>query len=68
MPYANNDGVRVYYEVECSGLALVLHVGSLGSLDNWSRADVRGTPVARPTPPCESVVGGDEKRSRRILN
>ena len=41
MPYASNDGVRIYYEVEGSGPPLVLHVGFLGSLEDWRRADTR---------------------------
>jgi pimeloyl-ACP methyl ester carboxylesterase len=40
MPYATHDGVRVYYEVDGSGPPLVLHIGFLGSLDDWRRADV----------------------------
>ena len=41
MPYASNDGVRVYYEVEGGGPPLVLHVGFLGSLEDWRREDTR---------------------------
>ena len=41
MPYASNDGVRIYYEVEGSGPPLVLHVGFLGSLEDWRREDTR---------------------------
>ena len=41
MPYASNDGVRIYYEVEGSGPPLVLHIGFLGSLDDWRRQYTR---------------------------
>jgi pimeloyl-ACP methyl ester carboxylesterase len=41
VPYASNDGVRLYYEVEGSGPPLVLHVGFLGSLEDWRREDRR---------------------------
>jgi pimeloyl-ACP methyl ester carboxylesterase len=41
VPYASNDGVRIYYEVEGSGPPLVLHVGFLGSLEDWRREDTR---------------------------
>lgn len=40
MPYAENDGVRLYYEVEGDGPPLVLHVGFMGRLENWRREDV----------------------------
>lgn len=40
MPFADQDGVRIYYEVEGDGPPLVLHVGFLGSLEDWRRADV----------------------------
>lgn len=35
MPEANNDGVRVHYEIEGSGPPLVLQHGWTGSLDYW---------------------------------
>ena len=35
MPYATNDGVRIHYEVEGNGTPLVLHIGFLGSLEDW---------------------------------
>jgi pimeloyl-ACP methyl ester carboxylesterase len=35
MPYATNDGVRIYYETEGSGPPLVLHGGLSGSLNDW---------------------------------
>jgi pimeloyl-ACP methyl ester carboxylesterase len=41
MPYATNTGVRVYYEEEGSGPPLLLHIGFLGSLDDWRRDDTR---------------------------
>jgi pimeloyl-ACP methyl ester carboxylesterase len=41
VPYAYNDGVRIYYEVEGSGPPLVLHIGFLGSLEDWRREDTR---------------------------
>lgn len=41
MPYASNDGVRVYYEVEGSGPPLFLHIGFLGTLEDWRREDTR---------------------------
>jgi pimeloyl-ACP methyl ester carboxylesterase len=41
VPYASNDGVRIYYELEGSGPPLVLHVGFLGSLEDWRREDTR---------------------------
>ena len=41
MPYASNHGVRIYYEVEGSGPPLVLHIGFLGSLEDWRREDTR---------------------------
>ncbi len=47
MPYATRDGVRIYYEVDGSGPPLVLHVGFLGSLDDWRRPDVRYTEALR---------------------
>ena len=41
MPYASNEGVRIHYEVEGSGPPLFLHVGFLGTLDDWRREDTR---------------------------
>ena len=41
MPYASNDGVRIYYEIEGSGPPLFLHVGFLGTLEDWRREDTR---------------------------
>jgi len=35
MSYANNDGVRIYYELTGSGPPLVLHHGSFGSGEDW---------------------------------
>ena len=35
MPYANNQGIRIYYEVEGSGPALVLAHGLGGSHEDW---------------------------------
>jgi pimeloyl-ACP methyl ester carboxylesterase len=35
MPYAVNDGVRLWYEVDGEGPPLVLHVGFIGGLDDW---------------------------------
>jgi pimeloyl-ACP methyl ester carboxylesterase len=35
MPYATNDGVRIYYEREGSGPPLVLHHGFTRSLEGW---------------------------------
>jgi len=40
MPYADNDGVRIYYEVEGDGPPLVLHTGFMGRLQNWRRDEV----------------------------
>ena len=38
MPYANNNGVKIYYEVEGQGPPLVLaHGGGIGNLDGWRR-------------------------------
>ena len=41
MPYASNEGVRIHYEVEGSGPPLFLHVGFLGTLEDWRREDTR---------------------------
>jgi pimeloyl-ACP methyl ester carboxylesterase len=35
MPYANNQGVRIHYEVEGAGPPLILHHGSFGSGEDW---------------------------------
>ena len=35
MPSANNQGIRIYYEVEGSGPALVLAHGLGGSHEDW---------------------------------
>jgi pimeloyl-ACP methyl ester carboxylesterase len=35
MPYATNDGVRIYYELVGSGRPLLLHHGSFGSGEDW---------------------------------
>lgn len=35
MPYADNNGVRIHYEVEGQGPPLVLHHGFAGWLENW---------------------------------
>jgi pimeloyl-ACP methyl ester carboxylesterase len=35
MPFANNNGVRIHYEVEGSGAPLVLHHGTLGCGESW---------------------------------
>ncbi len=35
MPFAMNDGVRIYYETEGSGPPLVLHIGFTWSLQDW---------------------------------
>src|SRR3954447_26749762 len=46
MPYASNDGVRIYYEREGSGPPLVLHHGFTRSLEGWrdnGYADVLNT-------------------------
>jgi pimeloyl-ACP methyl ester carboxylesterase len=49
VPYAKNDGVRIYYEIEGSGPPLVLHVGFLGSLEDWRREDTRYVEALRGT-------------------
>ena len=38
MPYATNDGIRIWYEVAGSGSSLVLHIGFAGWLENWADA------------------------------
>ncbi|HEU5327909.1 MAG TPA: alpha/beta hydrolase [Thermomicrobiales bacterium] len=40
MPYAENAGVRLYYEVEGDGPPLVLHAGNMMRLQDWRREDV----------------------------
>lgn len=35
MPYVNNEGVRIYYEVEGQGPPLVLIAGLTGNLKTW---------------------------------
>ena len=35
MPYANNNGVKIYYEVEGEGPPLVMLHGFTGGLENW---------------------------------
>ena len=35
MPYANNNGVKIYYEVEGEGPPLVLAHGNSRMLDYW---------------------------------
>jgi pimeloyl-ACP methyl ester carboxylesterase len=35
MPYANNQGIRIHYEVEGVGPPLVLHHGTFGSWEYW---------------------------------
>jgi pimeloyl-ACP methyl ester carboxylesterase len=37
MPYANNNGVKIYYEVEGNGPPLVLAHAMTGSLNSWRR-------------------------------
>lgn len=38
MPYANNQGVRVYYRVEGQGPPLVLQHGFTWNMESWSRS------------------------------
>ena len=38
MPYAANDGIRIWYEVDGSGPPLLLHIGFAGWLENWADA------------------------------
>ena len=38
MPYANNQGVRIHYQVEGEGPPLVLQHGLFWSVEGWSRA------------------------------
>ncbi len=35
MPFADNNGVRIHYQVEGEGPPLVLHHGLAGTLENW---------------------------------
>jgi hypothetical protein len=35
MPYADNQGVRIHYKVEGSGLPLVLQHGFTQSVEDW---------------------------------
>lgn len=35
MPFATNNGARIWYETEGEGPPLVLHIGFLGSLEDW---------------------------------
>lgn len=35
MPYANNNGVQIYYQVEGAGSPVVLYHWSFGTLDDW---------------------------------
>jgi pimeloyl-ACP methyl ester carboxylesterase len=37
MPYANNAGIRIHYEIEGNGPALVLQHGFTQSLEGWTR-------------------------------
>lgn len=43
MPFVTHEGVATWYEVEGSGPPLVLHIGFLGSLDDWRREGTRYT-------------------------
>ena len=38
MPYASNDDVRMFYEIVGTGPPLMLHVGYVGSVENWADA------------------------------
>lgn len=50
MPFVTSgDGIRTRYEVEGSGPPLVLHIGFLGSLEDWSREDAPYTQALRDT-------------------
>ena len=35
MPYVNNQGVRIHYQVQGSGPPLIVHHGILVGLDDW---------------------------------
>jgi pimeloyl-ACP methyl ester carboxylesterase len=43
MPYANNQGVRIHYEVEGAGQPVILHHGSFGSGSDWRDFDYTDT-------------------------
>jgi pimeloyl-ACP methyl ester carboxylesterase len=47
MPYTENAGVRIYYEVEGSGPALVLQHGFMSSLQDWTVCGY--VPALRPS-------------------
>lgn len=49
MPYATNDGVRIYYEVEGNGQPLVLHTGFIMTLDLWRQEGEDYTAALRDT-------------------
>ena len=38
MPYAANNGIRIWYEIDGIGPPLVLHIGFAGWLENWTDA------------------------------
>lgn len=38
MPFANNLGVRIHYQVEGSGPPLFLHIGFMGRIEGWYQA------------------------------
>src|SRR5262245_45451325 len=40
MPYAENGGVRLYFEVEGNGPPLVLHAGGAQRLQDWRREEL----------------------------
>jgi pimeloyl-ACP methyl ester carboxylesterase len=42
MPYANNQGVRIYYEVDGVGSPLLLHHGTLGNSQDWKNFGYAG--------------------------
>ncbi len=42
MPYADNEGVRIYYEVEGQGPPLVLAHGLSGSMKSWEKSGYTG--------------------------
>ncbi|HEY96310.1 MAG TPA: alpha/beta fold hydrolase [Dehalococcoidia bacterium] len=35
MPVVNNDGIKIYYEVEGAGPPVILHHGFAGSIEDW---------------------------------
>jgi len=43
MPYANNHGVRIYYELEGKGYPLVLAHGLSGNLNHWRKENYANT-------------------------